>query len=280
MSIATKDNEARQVSLSQVVGEIAWRDELVPLEQLPPTYGPEPSRAMLQSVREVGILTPVLLVRSPRDGSYEVLDGLRRIWAAREAGLAEIPARVAAGASGGNAILTLITNEQRSTNPVSEYRSITTLVDDRYGETEISRLTGMPIQTIRKRMRIANLITQFFEMFELGDLPAALAEELAKLPEGEQREAYRRWCEGEKLTHGLLQDVRAVRREHAVMDLLPGLEDSDEEDASMPIVHQGRALVLIDRIRVELQRAGDVDVIRSIDRLLGELEGELNRGGA
>ncbi len=280
MSNATAENEARQVSLLQVVGELVWENRMVPLDQLPQPIGPAPSRAMIASAAEIGILEPVILGEpdSP-DGCYEVLDGMRRIWAAREAKLTEIPARVAVGERRSHAILTLITNEQRSTNPVSEYRSITKLADDEFSETEIARLTGMPVQTIRKRLRIRQLIDPFFDMFELGDLTAALAEELAKLPEGEQREVlHRANVDGEKLTHGLLQDVRAVRRENAVMELLPGLEEIEEQEPS-PEVSRSRALILIERIRVELQRSSEPAVVRAIDRLLGELEGEINRGG-
>lgn len=282
-AIATKENEARQVSLSQAVGEIDWENRLVPLTQLPQTFGPLPTKRMIGSVRDIGILTPILLRDNRADGSdacYEVLDGMRRISAAREAGLTEIPARVAVGPHSGNAILTLIANEQRSTNPVSEYRSITQLIADQFSETEIARLTAMPVQTIRKRMRIRQLTSSWFALFENGDLPTALAEELAKLPEGEQRETYQRWCDGERLTHALLQDVRSVRREAAVMDLLPGLGELGEvDDEPNADATRDRALALIERIRMELVKAGNPGVMQAIDRLLGELEAELNRGG-
>lgn len=280
-STATKEPEERQVSLLEAVGELTWENHIVPLNRLPQPIGPPPSRSMILSAGELGILEPVILgAPVGPDDFYEVLDGMRRIWAAREAGLTEIPARIAVGPTKGNAILTLITNEQRSTNPISEYRSITKLADTQFSETEIARLTGMPVQTIRKRMRIRQLVPEFFAMFEIGDLPTALAEELAKLPPSEQNEALHRINhEGEKLTHGLLQDVRSVRREAAVMELLPGLEDLDEMGDPSPEVTRGRALLLIERIRLELIKTGNPEAIRTIDRLLGELEGELNRGG-
>jgi len=53
-------------------------------------FDPEKMSQLVQSVREYGILEP-LLVRPLGDGEYELIAGERRLRAAREAGLAEVP---------------------------------------------------------------------------------------------------------------------------------------------------------------------------------------------
>lgn len=53
-------------------------------------YGKEEMAQMVQSVREMGILTPVLL--RPKDGRYQTIAGHNRIEAARQAGLQAVPA--------------------------------------------------------------------------------------------------------------------------------------------------------------------------------------------
>lgn len=53
-------------------------------------YGEEEMAQMVQSVREMGILTPVLL--RPKDGRYQTIAGHNRIEAARHAGLQAVPA--------------------------------------------------------------------------------------------------------------------------------------------------------------------------------------------
>lgn len=53
-------------------------------------YGEEEMAQMVQSVREMGILTPVLL--RPKNGRYQTIAGHNRIEAARQAGLQAVPA--------------------------------------------------------------------------------------------------------------------------------------------------------------------------------------------
>ncbi|HMO51087.1 MAG TPA: ParB N-terminal domain-containing protein [Kiritimatiellia bacterium] len=63
----------------------------IPLAEIP--LAPDvrkPDAALIQSVKAVGVLQPILVARS--DSGYAVLAGARRLIAAREAGLADIPA--------------------------------------------------------------------------------------------------------------------------------------------------------------------------------------------
>src|SRR4029434_5271358 len=75
---------------------LAHRD--VPLAEFPPNdelMGPAPDRALVDSVRDFGVLDPVLLERHESlRRPYVVRDGRRRIKAARLAGLTSVPAVV------------------------------------------------------------------------------------------------------------------------------------------------------------------------------------------
>ncbi|MBD2255296.1 ParB/RepB/Spo0J family partition protein [Nostoc parmelioides] len=62
----------------------------LPLKQPRRYFDPEKLAQLVQSVREHGILEPVL-VRPLHDGEYELVAGERRLRAAREVGLGEIP---------------------------------------------------------------------------------------------------------------------------------------------------------------------------------------------
>jgi ParB family transcriptional regulator, chromosome partitioning protein len=62
----------------------------LPLKQPRRYFDPEKLAQLVQSVKEHGILEPVL-VRPLHDGEYELIAGERRLRAAREAGLVEIP---------------------------------------------------------------------------------------------------------------------------------------------------------------------------------------------
>jgi ParB family chromosome partitioning protein len=62
----------------------------LPAKQPRRYFDPEKLAQLVQSVREHGILEP-LLVRPTKDGDYELIAGERRLRAARELGLTEIP---------------------------------------------------------------------------------------------------------------------------------------------------------------------------------------------
>ena len=49
------------------------------------------AKALLRSVANEGIREPLLVWRNRKTGDYEVLDGGRRLWAAKENGLTEVP---------------------------------------------------------------------------------------------------------------------------------------------------------------------------------------------
>lgn len=102
----------------------------------PRRYFDEDSLASLaQSVREQGVLQPVLL-RSAGDG-YELIAGERRVRAARLAGLGEIPATVRQVTEEEADVLAALENLQREDlNPLDEVEATLTIV---------ARELGMPV---------------------------------------------------------------------------------------------------------------------------------------
>ncbi|MFX5510453.1 ParB/RepB/Spo0J family partition protein, partial [Acinetobacter baumannii] len=67
---------------------------IVPNPRQPRThFDPEDLAELVHSVREFGVLQPVV-VRDKGDGTYELIMGERRTRASREAGLTSIPAVV------------------------------------------------------------------------------------------------------------------------------------------------------------------------------------------
>ena len=68
--------------------------------------------ALAESVREFGILTPIIVLKCP-EGKYEVVSGHRRIKACEKAGIEKVPAFVRS-MSRNEAIITLVdSNIQR-----------------------------------------------------------------------------------------------------------------------------------------------------------------------
>src|SRR5579862_8331481 len=86
-------------------------------------FDPEKLADLVQSVREHGILQPILLRRVAVDG-YEVIAGERRLRAAKEAGLTTVPALIKEYADPQMLEVALIENVQREDiNPVEAARA-------------------------------------------------------------------------------------------------------------------------------------------------------------
>ena len=213
--------EPEQITLGSLVGDaVEWSDEAVAVFLLPDLPCPAPSASLIRSVREVGVLEPVIL--EERGDGFGVVDGKRRIKAARLAGRTDVPARVARGVgAGGIAALTIVANEQRSSNPAAEWDAIRDLQERGFSEAAIARVTGMGAMTIRKRAALGSLVPELAAAFRAGAVPVTVAERAAKLPKERQAELADRLKRGERITGAAVAAAQRARVEAAVASL-PG----------------------------------------------------------
>lgn len=127
---------------------------IVPNPRQPRThFNPEDLAELVHSVREFGVLQPVV-VRKNNDGEYELIMGERRTRAAREAGLEAIPAIVRDTADEDLLRDALLENLHRSElNPLEEASAYQQLLDD-FGITQEELATRIG----RSRPQISNTI--------------------------------------------------------------------------------------------------------------------------
>jgi ParB family transcriptional regulator, chromosome partitioning protein len=141
------------------------------------SFDPASISGLAASIADAGIVQP-LIVRPLPDGRFELIAGERRWRAAREAGVATVPAIVRDQAEAQSLQTALIENMAREDlNPVDEARACATLVEDLgLSKEELARRLG------RSRSAISNLI-------RLLDLPDEALELLAsaELSEGHGR---------------------------------------------------------------------------------------------
>jgi ParB family chromosome partitioning protein len=119
--------------------EEAFGTEVVPLSVLVPQAQPrrrfENLEALAQSIREKGVLQP-LLVRPLGDGRYAIVAGERRYRAAKMAGLAEVPVRFLDLSEKEARLLALVENLQREDlNPYEETLGVLDLLSEELGKT-------------------------------------------------------------------------------------------------------------------------------------------------
>jgi ParB family chromosome partitioning protein len=135
--------------------EEAFGTEVVPLSVLVPQAQPrrrfENLEALAQSIREKGVLQP-LLVRPLGDGRYAIVAGERRYRAAKMAGLAEVPVRVLDLSEKEACLLALVENLQREDlNPYEETLGVLELLSEELGKTR-EEVVGL-LERMRKEKR-------------------------------------------------------------------------------------------------------------------------------
>jgi len=164
---------------------------IVPNPRQPRThFNPEDLAELVHSVREFGVLQPVV-VRKNNDGEYELIMGERRTRAAREAGLEAIPAIVRDTADEDLLRDALLENLHRSElNPLEEASAYQQLLDD-FGITqeELATRIGRSRPQISNTIRLLKLPVPVQQRVAAGVLTAGHARAILSVdsPEAMQR---------------------------------------------------------------------------------------------
>ncbi len=165
--------------------------KIVPNPRQPRThFNPEDLAELVHSVREFGVLQPVV-VRKNSDGDYELIMGERRTRAAREAGLDAIPAIVRETADEDLLRDALLENLHRSElNPLEEASAYQQLLED-FGITqeELATRIGRSRPQISNTIRLLKLPVPVQQRVAAGVLTAGHARAILSLetPEAMQR---------------------------------------------------------------------------------------------
>jgi len=174
----------------------------VPLDAIE-MNGPAPGAGNLKrSLEQRGQLYPVLLQKV--GDRYRILDGRRRVAAARALGWKAIEAEVIEGDERD----TLAANLARSKNPVAEFLAIKALKEKGLTHAEIAKEIGVSRVAVTHRLRLEKLIPELLEALATGRLSYSAAREAAVLDVETQKALARRLEKGEKLG---AREVRGAR---------------------------------------------------------------------
>ena len=156
--------EPRQVALGAV--HEAPIDSIAPNPEQPRSaFDDEALEELTASVREHGVIQPLLVTELPEDASsagaprYQLIAGERRLRAAEAAGLDRVPVTVRESVPREQLVLALIENVQREDlNPLEESRAYRRLVDD-YGLTQqqVAERVGRSRASVANRLRLLEL---------------------------------------------------------------------------------------------------------------------------
>ncbi len=164
-------------------------DLISPNPEQPRThFEPEQLRELADSIREHGIIQPLVVSRDD-DGGYRLIAGERRLQAARLAGLATVPV-VIREVSGTDLLeLALIENIQRADlNAIEEAMAYRRLTDE-YGLTQedAAKRVGKSRVTVANALRLLQLESEIRRSLVSGEITEGHARALLGLPEGRGR---------------------------------------------------------------------------------------------
>ncbi|RLB43320.1 MAG: hypothetical protein DRH30_03315 [Deltaproteobacteria bacterium] len=145
--------------------------------------GAEGLAELAASIREHGVLEPILVRKRPA-GGLEIIAGERRWRAAQQAGLKEVPIFVHELGDEAAFEAALVENLQREDlNPMETARAFQRLVDD-YGYTQeiIATKVGKERSTVANALRLLKLPKDVMELIEDGELSEGHGRALLSAP--------------------------------------------------------------------------------------------------
>jgi len=146
------------------------------------TFNTADLQDLAASIREKGVLTPILLrTVKNRPYAYEIVAGERRYRASKMAGLNEIPAFIKNLADENAMEIALIENVQRENlNPIEEAAGYVNLMNKcKYTMDDVARLIGKSESYIRNSIRLNGLPMSVKKMVEQGEISASHARTIA-----------------------------------------------------------------------------------------------------
>ncbi|MBP1714599.1 MAG: chromosome partitioning protein ParB [Deltaproteobacteria bacterium] len=161
------------------------------------TFNNEPLQELVQSIREKGILQP-LIVRRKGD-RYELIAGERRWRAAQKAGIKEVPILVKDVSESELLELSLIENIQRENlNPIEEAEAYKGLAEQfRLTQEDISQKVGKDRATVANALRLLKLPPEIKQSLAEGKVSVGHARAFLGLDSPEkQRTAWKKVLAG------------------------------------------------------------------------------------
>ena len=136
-----------------------------------------------KSIKERGIIQPIIVRKSNEDSKYEIIAGERRWLAAQKAGLHEVPVVVTEADDLKSLEFAIVENVQRNDlNPLEEAQGYERLINDfSYDQEKVSKFIGKSRSYITNCLRILTLPSDVLNLIETKKLSTGHAKILVGL---------------------------------------------------------------------------------------------------
>lgn len=200
---------------------------------------------LADSIREHGVIQPLIVTRGETEGSYYLIAGERRWRASKEAGLPTVPVIVKEASPQDRLALALVENIQRADlNPLEEARAYRELIDT-FGMTqdEVARRVGRSRSAVANLIRLLNLPHEIIEALHRGAISEGHARAILMLDGREAQVAMLERVQAEGYTVRQTEEMtRRIKEGLPLPELapLPALPDSDPEPPPPRLVRSSR----------------------------------------
>jgi ParB family chromosome partitioning protein len=219
----------------------------VPVDSIAPnprqprgTFGLEELEDLAASIREHGVLQPLVVTQADAEGSYNLIAGERRWRAAMLAGLKQVPVIVKETSSRGMLELALVENLQRADlNPLEEATAYRALVDD-FGmkQDEVADRVGKSRTAVTNSLRLLRLPAAVQEALVAGTISEGHARALLQVPDAELQL---------QIAQRIASDGLSVRQVEALVRRLA--EQAGAEEEAQDDEPEGNSQSLYDPVR-------------------------------
>lgn len=195
--------------------------------------------SLTASVRELGVLQPVLLRPGPEPGTYELIAGERRWRAAKRAGLQTVPAVVRQVGDDASLEQALVENLHRQDlNPLEEAAAFNQLIEDFHlTHEELARRVGKSRTAVTNTLRLFQLPPTIQRLVVEGQLAEGHARALLGSPDRAFQEALAKRAVSEGLSVRAVEE--AVRARNQKLEGVGG-DDSKPMDPNAPATRRLR----------------------------------------
>lgn len=213
-------------------------DNIKPNPDQPRTnFKREEIEELAASIEKDGLLQPIL-VRTMKDGTYQIVAGERRWQACRSIGLKSVPVRIKDADDDTALELALIENIQRSDlNPIEEAYGYRRLMERRrMTQAEVAQAMSKGRSTVANALRLLELPEEAQQLLFEDKITAGHARAILSIPTKEGRET---------LTRKLSEDKMSVREAESLARLLAGKGTKNPTPRqAMPPVYKSAAKTL------------------------------------
>lgn len=203
------------------------------------------------SIKAKGVLQPILV--RPVENGFEVVAGERRLRAARDLGLDEIPAVIRNVNAEEALVLALIENVQREDlNPIEAAQAFKRLTDDFHmSHDDVAKAVGKERSTISNMLRLLSLPSDIQDSVALGKISMGHARALLAIEDaGAQKKFFNRI-----LTKGMsvreLENVIAMKLEGLVRRKILKARPRDHE---MALLEEEIQRILGTKVRIQAKK--------------------------